>query len=168
MVCKSPSELEINVYDNFSRNMTNWDYLAQWAIMSSTNNMIHNRNCEFLHSLPGEMEISYSRDSCMEDDDKTLFESNFLNRVNVSDLPPHQLAIKVGTCIILIKNLDIYNGHCNGTRYIILEITNNLMKAERLIGGTKSIILIPIIPMISKDSSFPVPFKQVQFPVPLA
>ena len=168
MVCKKTSELEGKVYDNFSENMMNRDYLAQRAIMSSTNDTIHDRNYEFLNRLPGEMEISYSRDSCVEDDDKTLFESEFLNKVNVSGLPPHRLALKVGACIILIKNLDIRNGHCNGTRYIILEVTNNLIKAERLIGGANSIILIPRIPVMSKDSSFPVPFKRVQFPVLLA
>ena len=58
-----------------------------------------------------------------------------------------------------IKNLDVRNGHCKGTGYIILEITNNLIKAERLIGGVNYVILILRILMISKDSSFPVPFK---------
>ncbi len=48
---------------------------------------------------------------------------------------------------------------------IILELSKNLIKAQKLCGGLNDIILIPRIPMISKDSSFPVPFKQVQFPV---
>ena len=168
MVCKGPEELEDKVYDDFERNMTNREYLAARSIMSSTNDTIHERNFKFMEKLPGDMQISYSRDCCVEDNDTTLYDVEFLNRVNVSGLPPHRLPLKEGACIILIKNLDIKNGHCNGTRYIILELTPNVILAQKLSGGTDSIILIPRIPMISKDSSFPIPFKRVQFPVLLA
>ena len=48
---------------------------------------------------------------------------------------------------------------------IILELRPNVIKAQRLSAGENSIILIPRIPMIAKDSSFPLPFKRVQFPV---
>ena len=41
----------------------------------------------------------------------------------------------------------------------------NVIKAQKLSGESNSIILIPRIPMISKDSSFPLPFKRVQFPI---
>ena len=111
------------------------------------------------------MQISYSRDSCAEENDHTLYEVEFLNRVNVSGLPPHRLPLKVGACIIMIRNLDVKKGHFNGARYIILELGKHLIKAQRLAGGSNDIILIPRIPMISKDSSFPVPFKKVHCPV---
>ena len=94
-----------------------------------------------------------------------MYDNEFLNRVNVSGLPPHCLPLKEGACIILIRNLDVKKGDCNGTRYIIKELSKNLIKAKKLNGGPNLIVLIPRIPMISKDSSFPVPFKQVQFPV---
>jgi hypothetical protein len=64
--------------------------------------------------------------------------------------------------------LNIKLGHCNGTRYIIIELTPRLIKARKLSGGEHAEILIPRIPMISKDSDFPVPFKRLQFPVLLA
>ena len=165
MVCNDPVELENRVYDNFHSNMTNRDYLEQRAIMSSTNDTIHERNFKFMEKLPGALQISYSRDSCIEENDHTLYDVEFLNRVNVSGLPPHRLPLKVGACVILIKNLDVKKGHCNGTRYIILQLSNSLIKAQKLTKGPNSILLIPRIPMISKDSSFPVPFKRVQFPV---
>jgi ATP-dependent DNA helicase PIF1 len=44
-------------------------------------------------------------------------------------------------------------------------MTKHLIKAIRLGGGPNSEILIPRIPMISKDTDFPVPFKRLQFPV---
>ena len=47
-------------------------------------------------------------------------------------------------------------------------MTTRLIKAEKLGGGPNSELLIPRIPMISKDSDFPVPFKRLQFPILLA
>jgi ATP-dependent DNA helicase PIF1 len=69
---------------------------------------------------------------------------------------------------ILIKNLNVSHGHCNGTRDIIKKLTPRLIKAEKLCGGPHSEILISPIPMISKDTDFQVPFKRLQFPVLLA
>ena len=118
-----------------------------------------------IERLPGDMHISYSRDKCIDDDHVSMHDKQTLNQVNVSGIPPHRLPLKVGALIILIKNLHVSHGHCNGTRYIIVEITDNLIKAEKVSGGENSVILIPHIPMMSKDSSYPVPFKRTQYPV---
>ena len=101
----------------------------------------------------------------IEENDQALYDAEFLNRINASGIAPHKLALKVGACIILIKNLNIRDGHCNGTRYIITNLTKHLICARRLSGGPHPDILIPRIPMISKDTDFPVPFKRLQFPV---
>ena len=86
--------------------------------------------------------------------------------MNVSGIAPHRLALAVGCPIILIRNLNIRDGHCNGTRYIVKELKPHVIRARKLNGGQNSEILIPRIPMISKDScNFPVPFKRLQFPV---
>jgi hypothetical protein len=42
------------------------------------------------------------------------------------------VALKPRACIILIKNLNISHGHCNGTRNIIMEMTPRVIKAEKL------------------------------------
>lgn len=43
----------------------------------------------------------------------------------------HAIPSKVGTCIILIKNLSIKDGHCNGTRFIILSHTRRFIQARK-------------------------------------
>jgi hypothetical protein len=84
----------------------------------------------------------------------------------IRHIHPHQLALKPGACIILIKNLNnIEHGHCNDRHCIIKELIPILIKAENLSGGPHLEILIPQIPMISQDSE---PFKRLQFPVLLA
>ena len=165
MVCNTKKELEAKVFDNFLQNYQDEEYLSGRAIMSSTNDTIQQCNYEMIDRLPGEMITSYSVDTCVEPDNIARYDSDFLNRVNASGIPPHRLALKVGACIILIRNLSVKDGHCNGTRYIILHMTRHLIKARKLGGGPNSEILIPRIPMISKDTDFPVPFKRLQFPV---
>ena len=77
MVCEGPEKPEDHVYSNFENNMTNREYISERAIMSSTNDTIHERNFKFMEKFPGNMEISYSRDSCVEDDDVTLYDTEF-------------------------------------------------------------------------------------------
>ena len=73
--------------------------------------------------LPGEMVISNSIDSCVEDEHVATYDAEVLNRINASGIPPHRLALKPGACIILIKNLNISHGHCNGTRSTVVAHT---------------------------------------------
>ena len=116
MVFEGPEELEVedSMYNDFENNITNREYLAERAIMLSTNQTIHERNFKFTEKLPGNMEISYSRDTCVEDDDVTLYNAEFLNRVNVSGIPPHRLPLKKvhvsSSSRILILKMDIAMG----------------------------------------------------------
>jgi ATP-dependent DNA helicase PIF1 len=73
----------------------------------------------------------------------------------------------VGTCIILIRNLSIKEGHCNGTRYIILNLTRRCIRAKKLntLGDGNDEIFIPRIPLYSNESDYPVPFVRIQFPI---
>ncbi|KAL7506447.1 hypothetical protein ACHAXN_003732 [Cyclotella atomus] len=157
MVCKTQRESEDKVYNDFMMNYQDPEYLRNRAIMSYTNDIIQQQNFEMVER------------SCVEESDVTLYaDVEVLNKINTSGIPPHRLALKPGACIILIKNLNTKFGHCNGTMYIIIEMTPRLIKAVKLNGGPHSEILIPRIPMISQDSDFPVPFKRLQFPVLLA
>jgi hypothetical protein len=55
--------------------------------------------------------------------------------------------------IILIRNMSVEDGHCNGTRHKIEHLSPYLIQARKL-GGDNIVILIPRIPMESKDSKF--------------
>lgn len=124
MVVNSIHELEEKVYDNFEDNYLNPDYLFRRAIMSSTNDVIQERNFQMISKLPGDLIISESHDECVEDKDKTTYEAEYLNRINTSGIPPHRLALKKGACIILIRNLNVAKGHCNvSTSHDVLHVT---------------------------------------------
>jgi ATP-dependent exoDNAse (exonuclease V) alpha subunit len=63
-----------------------------------------------------------------------------------------------------MRNLDVKRGHCNGIRYIIVNIIQRLITAKCL--ETDEIILIPRIPSHTKNLAFEM--KQLQFPVKVA
>ena len=171
MVRTSKRSLEESVYPNFADNYANEQYLLQRCIMSSRNDTIRQLNYEMMQQISnGHEDVVYlSRDSCTEPEDQANYDTDFLNRIEGSGLPTHRLVLRVGACIILIKNLSIRRKHVNGMRYIILELKPHLIKAKRLGGGPDSIVLIPRIPSISKDTDGTfVSFKRLQFPVLLA
>ena len=65
------------------------------------------------------------------------FPVDYLNTVDVNSMPPHLLQLKKGVPIMLIRNLDAARGHVNGTRYIIQELTKNVIFAEIAVGPYK-------------------------------
>lgn len=50
--------------------------------------------------------------------DALNFPMEFLNKMTLTGMPPHALNLKVGCMVMLLRNLDVANGLCNGTRLI--------------------------------------------------
>jgi len=75
-----------------------------------------------------------SVDTVSEDDNAALFKPEFLHTLTPSGLPPHQLQLKVGSPVMLMRNLNPREGACNGTRLMITHISKRLITAT-IIGG---------------------------------
>ena len=70
---------------------------------------------------------------------------------------------------MLIRNLNISEGLCNGTRLLILNFSNNVLKCEILTGDKKGdVIFLNRITLYSSESDYPFIFKRRQFPVKVA
>lgn len=86
--------------------------------------------------------------------------------MEIPGLAPHKLEIKIGSPIILLRNIKPPK-LCNETRLIVKKILGNVIEATILnIQFSGEDVLLPRIPMIPSDS--PIPFKRLQFPIRLA
>ncbi|GJW17068.1 DNA helicase [Tanacetum coccineum] len=97
-----------------------------------------------------------------------LYPAEYLNSLNFSGFPPHRLELKVGAPIILLRNLNISGGLCNGTRLIVTQLLSKVIEA-RIITGTRTSkkVFLLRIPLINRDLQLPFIFKRKQFPVKL-
>ena len=65
------------------------------------------------------------------------FSPEILNKIESSGMPSHCLRLKVGMPIMLTRNLNPTQGHCNGTRYIVKSLSQRVIVAEISIGPYK-------------------------------
>ena len=69
--------------------------------------------------IPGDLHTFHSIDTGGDIDNSTMFPTEFLNSQYLSALPDHTLKLKLNTVVILLQDMDIYTGHCNGTRNLV-------------------------------------------------
>lgn len=81
--------------------------LQDHAILCPTNMACHELNMKIIDRIEGPLKSYYSVDSvCSDDDNANLFPMEFLHTLAPSGMPPHDLKLKVGTIVILLRNLD--------------------------------------------------------------
>ncbi|XP_068633528.1 ATP-dependent DNA helicase pif1-like [Battus philenor] len=104
-----------------------------------------------------------SIDCVTNEEEATNYPIEFLNSVDVPGLLPHNLLLKVGSVVIMLRNLN-QPKLCNGTRLVIRKLMSNMIHASILKGKFKEEeVLISSISMIPTDMPFV--FKRIQFPI---
>jgi ATP-dependent DNA helicase PIF1 len=146
-------------------------YLKSRMLLAADNDIVNETNLELVKRLPGELHTFRSVDNAVDDEGGSLFPSEYLNTQNPSGIAEHELNLKVNSVVILLRNMNIPAGHCNGTRYIVKAIGKYRLVLEKLDTDSDDkdkILLLPRIPMTSNESSTAFKLKRLQFPVKLA
>ena len=148
---------------NFYLKDSSW--LKERAIFTPKNDTAANINNTLLEKLPTEIVKYQSVDSVVEEEDAVHYPVEFLHTLNPPGIPPHNLYLKVGAPIMLLRNL-IPPKLCNGTRLQVKSLHKNVIEATIFTGcGKGKTVFIPRIPVIPSDYHFQ--FKRLQFPLKL-
>lgn len=147
------------------------NHLKDRAILCPKNDHCTIINSEIVNMLPGEERVYYSVDTVVSEDpqEHVGFPTEFLNSLNFSGVAPHELRLKVGTVVMLIRNLNTYEGLVNGTRLIVKALHCNCLEVEILTGESQGKqILLPRINLQPSESTLPFILKRRQFPIIVA
>ncbi|XP_043259365.1 uncharacterized protein LOC122403185 [Colletes gigas] len=162
----SKDELIRKVFPDIVVNYLNHDWLSERAILAAKNKDVNEINFKIQNQIGGPMHSFKSVDCVVNEDEATNYPTEFLNSLDLPGVPQHILHLKVGSVVIMLRNLQPPK-LCNGTRLIVKQIMNNIIYATILKGKFKGEqVLIPRIPLIPTDMPFE--FKRIQFPVRLA
>nr|XP_013180910.1 unnamed protein product [Papilio xuthus] len=140
-------------------------------ILTTRNDFANGINSRVLGLVSGPTRVYPSADTIVSDEPSEIdrYTTEFLNGLQPSGLPPHELSLKVGSIVILLRNLDARSGLLNGTRLCVKELHNNFIVGQVITGRTKgAIVSIPRIDMMPSDTTLPFVLKRRQFPVMLS
>uniref|UniRef100_A0A0S1MJ77 DNA helicase Pif1-like 2B domain-containing protein n=1 Tax=Phakopsora pachyrhizi TaxID=170000 RepID=A0A0S1MJ77_PHAPC len=124
-------------------------YLMDRAILCAKNTNVQKLNNQIIKYLPTEERCYRSFDSAPEDL-HNIYQVEYLNEISLPSFPPHNLILKVGCPIILLRNLDKQNGLCNGSRIVVVKLHPNFIEAE--VSSGDHMVKTVYIPRIPLDS----------------
>ena len=162
------------IYDNFLASYTNDSYLKQRAIITPYNDTVDSVNQHILSLLLGQCKTYLSFDSIAPEtgnipDQDMLYPPEFLNSLTFPGIANHEITLKIGCVIMLLRNINQSLGLCNGTRFVVTQLGQNVVEG-RIISGSHigQKVFIPRIVMTIKDHKWPFVFKRKQLPIRLS
>ncbi|XP_018404137.1 PREDICTED: uncharacterized protein LOC108780818 [Cyphomyrmex costatus] len=138
--CIAPINADIvqDIYGDLIKNKE-FNKIAKCAILSARNadvDEINKRVVELLETFEERIYTSTdSTENCGDNGDigEALL-PEYLNTLSPSSLPPYELRLRPNCVIMLIRNLSINEGLCNGTRLMIIALGDHLLKCKILTG----------------------------------
>ena len=139
------------------------------AILCSKNDAVDRLNDMIISKMSGSVLSFKSVDSVLNDNDVHLVEVEYLNKQKFAGLPLHELKVKIGCILMVLRNLDPKNGVCNGTRVKLLSATRYILTCQIVTGSyCGKIVHIPRIALVPNSTTLPCQIKRLQFPVKVA
>jgi ATP-dependent DNA helicase PIF1 len=159
------------IYPNLLQNMLIPNFFQDRAILAPTLEVVEKINDYVLALMPGEPKEYLSCDSIQKSDDDVGVDyrwitTEFLNEIKCSGMPNHKLILKIGSLIMLLRNIDISSGLCNGTRLIVNYMGTNVIGAQIATGtNVGEVVYIHRQNLIPSDANVSISFRRRQFPL---
>ena len=105
-------------------------------MLCATNKEVTSTNKRIMANMLTGREYSFrSADNVMQDEnDRAVYTTEYLNTIDLSGLPPHNLKVKVGCVLMLLRNLSPRDGLCNGTRILLTKAGDHTLEGVILTG----------------------------------
>ena len=120
-IIHSQNDLTNQIFPTIHRQCTNHEWLAETAILAAKNVDIKELNLKIKHLLPGDLMSYKSIDTVCDSNEGVNYPTEFLNSLDLPGLSPHNLQLKVGSPVILLRNLNP-SRLCNSTRLVIKKL----------------------------------------------
>ena len=146
MLCSSTTTLEafINeIFENIDQRHLNPNFFSERAILTPKNVDVRAINNFIMNKFPGDAKLYKSVDTPVEDEKtekcKLRYSTEFLNRYEEGGFPQHELSLKLGTPIMILRNICPSAAICNGTRLRIRKMFPHVIEAEIIAGPDPNI-----------------------------
>lgn len=153
-----------SIFPMFKEVCCQQEYMESRAILAPTLDVVNaiNEYMTDLHVAESKTYLccdtvckSESSDGILND----MHTPEFLNGLKASGIPNHALTLKVGSPVMLLRNIDHSMGLCNGTRLIITGLSDHVVEAKIVTGNNANkIVLIPRVSMTPTDTRLPFKF----------
>ncbi|CAJ2661810.1 unnamed protein product [Trifolium pratense] len=159
------------LYPNLIAELSNVNFFQDRAILCPTLEIVEKVNDYVMSLIPGEYKEYLSCDTITKCDeelgiDHRWITPEFLNDIKCSGLPNHVLQLKIGVPIMLLRNVDVASGLCNGTRLIVVELGINVIGVSFMENSRKTNkVYIPRMNLIPSGANVSITFQRLQFPL---
>ena len=160
------------VFPNLEGNLADLEWLTGRSILTPTNKQRHHINDTMVQMAPGQEVRLRSADVVDNVQDAVSFSVEYCNSLEPTGLPKHEITLKPGVPVMLIRNLNPSAGLCNGTRLIFSHVAPNkrvmYCKLKDEVTGQYSLVAIPRICLRPKEKEYPFEWSRLQFPITVA
>jgi hypothetical protein len=165
-----PIELQAMIDEIFGTdiNILQPEQLTKRAILVTNLKEVVKVNNFIIDALSGQPTQYLSINTVISDnpDDILNFPAEYLNRLQPSGMPPHDLTLKVNAVVMLLRNLEPEKGLSNGTRLIIERLLPNAIVARIISESHRGDqVFITRMELECEDSSQIVKFRRFQYPL---
>ena len=161
-----------NTYPNLIGKLSDGSLFYDRVVLAPTNEIVGRVNNNAMSLIHGKEKVYLSLDSISKADgfvnsQNNAFSVEFLNTIKCSGLPNHEISLKKGVLIILLRNIGQSAGLCNGTTLIVSHLGEHTIEAKNFTGCKEGdTVLIPRITLTPTDNvNLLVKIQRRQFPI---
>ncbi|CDF38382.1 ATP dependant DNA Helicase PIF1 [Chondrus crispus] len=157
------------VFEGIRDNYADPAWLTKRVILTTKNRPLEQVNEVIDNMISGPYRTYLCADKVENENTNALiYPTELLNTLTAwSALPDHKLKLKKGFIVMLLRNLNPATGHVSGARYVIENMTNNLLVLRVTAGSHEgNRLCLHRMPCGPGDDNFPIPgFTRTQFPI---